>query len=165
MNPIDVQTRGRRALIPLVASMFLTFAPLACHCPSGRAHPPITSEQAIRSVLARDELIGKERNLNPHRMSLAESVRQYVEGMEAIDTSDCPDDFTRAFRRHQAAWVDLEQPLEQYGDLRGEMHDLFDIIEGPDNPGAEDFKPLVANIWSTWEEVQASLDRHGIVTD
>ena len=41
---------------------------------------------------------------------------------------------------------------DQYPNLRGEMHDLFDIIEKGKDSGA--FKTHLKAIWDTWENVE-----------
>lgn len=54
---------------------------------------------------------------------------------------------------HRQAWLDLRQIADDYPDLRGEMHDLFDIMtEGRDSVR---FEALIHVVWDTWTVVEA----------
>ena len=53
---------------------------------------------------AEDSKLGGLRNHAPETASLVESVGSYVEGLDNIDFSGCPEDFTAAFRSHRDAW-------------------------------------------------------------
>ena len=57
---------------------------------------------------------------------------------------------------HMNAWINITEVTDNYPDLRGEMHDIFDIIEnGPDSTA---FKFLLTEIWTTWEQVEQAMN-------
>jgi hypothetical protein len=119
---------------------------------------PLLAEQNpfISAIIAQDDSLGVVRNHACETIPLAQTIRDYTEALAGLDYSDCPENFTSAFASHRQAWEQLIPFAEQYPDLRGEMHDLFDQLEkGPD---AERFKPLVERIWETWREVEKAME-------
>jgi hypothetical protein len=56
------------------------------------------TKKAIVYVLEQDKLAGYE----------ASTVEEYVRNQNSISLLNCPSDFTIAYRRHQAAWQDME---------------------------------------------------------
>ena len=119
---------------------------------------PLLAEQNpfISVIIAQDDSLGIVRNHACETISLAETIKNYTDALAALDYSDCPDAFTKAFAWHRQAWVDIIPFAQNYSDLRGEMHDLFDQLEkGPD---AATIKPLVDKIWSTWREVEKAME-------
>lgn len=135
-------------LISFLASLLL----VQCGSPNSADN----DKSCIEKIIAQDEVIGKTRNHACETISLSETIHQYVKGMDSFDYSDCPTDFKEAFEKHKEAWIAMIQVTDNYPDLRGEMHDLFDELEkGAD---AELFKSLLKNIWDTWGEVEKAME-------
>ena len=115
----------------------------------------INDQSCIEHIISVDDSIGKIRNYNCEKISLSATIRIYTSGLEELDFSACPEDFTVAFNAHIQAWKDMTTLTDKYLRLRGEMHDLFDEIEAGED--AEEFKPLLDNIWSTWAEIEKAM--------
>nr|WP_294935158.1 hypothetical protein [uncultured Flavobacterium sp.] len=108
--------------------------------------------RCIDRVLVEDDAIGKLRNQECKTASMSRTILNYTDRMKAIDLKDCPENFTKAYTAHRKAWEDLVPITDNYPALRGEMHDLFRQIEtGKDSVL---FKKRVAEVWSTWAEVE-----------
>ena len=109
----------------------------------------------IETVIAADEKLGSIRNHACEKISLAQTISEYVKALDAVDFTDCPKAFTKTFGLHINAWRAMIPLAEKYPDKRGEMHDLFDELEkGAD---AETFKPLLKDIWDTWALVEEAM--------
>ena len=142
-------------------AVFFCFFFLACdnaekkQPPAAKDQLTLSQKEAIKKVIAADEAIGKVRNHACEKISLAETIQHYTDGLAAIDYSYCPEDFKKAFAKHRKAWLLLIPFVEKYPDMRGEMHDLFDQLEkGKDG---ETFKLMVNAVWDTWAEVEAAM--------
>jgi len=116
--------------------------------------------EAIRRILAEDEELGGIRNHACEDTSLSATIRQYVAAIDALDFNACPADFTTAFQKHRAAWAASVPFFAQFDDLRGEMHDLFTIIEKGDKAQKAAFDEKLKLIQSTWMEVEALARRY-----
>ena len=113
------------------------------------------AKQCMEKALAFDEEAGKKRNHACEKVSLSQTIKDYIKTLEEIDYSDCTAEFEAAFKDHMKAWESILTITDNYPDLRGELHDLFEQIgEGPDG---EAFKKLVEGIWDTWEVVEAQM--------
>lgn len=112
-------------------------------------------KDCITHVIAIDDTIGKARNHNCETISLSETIRIYISEIDKIDFSDCPSNFKQAFDSHKEAWSKMITITDKYPDLRGEMHDLFKVLEGGENK--KEFKILLDSIWSTWGEVEKAM--------
>ena len=75
--------------------------------------------------------------------------------LSQLDYNACPEAFTTAFEKHIKAWIATIPVLDKYPDLRGEMHDVFDIIEAGEHQ--DTFKALVKAIWDSWAEVEEAM--------
>ena len=106
----------------------------------------------VAYVLAQDDSLGAIRNHACETISLAETIRNYTDGLEHINYNGCPAEFKEAFKAHWEAWRQMIPLVEKYPNLRGEMHDLFDVLEEGEH--ADEFKPLLQAIWDTWGEVE-----------
>lgn len=110
----------------------------------------------IEQIMASDDSLGRIRNHACERISLSETIASYVNSLEALDYTDCPEEFAESFERHIDAWKSVARITDNYSGLRGEMHDLFkEIEEGNDG---EVFKKLVKSIWDTWSDVEQSIE-------
>lgn len=142
-------------------SIFMVFTFMACQQRSSSnqqtSNTPTVAEGkiCIKKVMEADNHLGRIRNHACEKISLSATIKDYVAGMEKIDFQDCPASFSTAFKRHQQAWSDMLVVTDHYPDLRGEMHDLFDILEKEKD--ADQFKALLKQIWDTWAEVETAM--------
>lgn len=120
--------------------------------------------EAMRRVLVRDAVLGRERNHASETMPAARAVRDYVEALRALDLTGTPPAFRRALEAHVDAWEALVPYLEQHPDRRGEMHALFEELTGEDNPTAAEFSGLVDRVATTWDEVEAAAGGAAVPT-
>lgn len=114
-----------------------------------------TSKACIARGIALDDSLGTVRNYTCERISLSETITQYVQGVEAVSFQDCPEEFTKAFQQHLEAWTQMIEVSDHYPDLRGEMQDLFDILEVSEHQ--DEFQPRLAAIWDAWKEVEGVM--------
>jgi hypothetical protein len=138
--------------------LFVTLFLIAC----GTSSPGVQQDAnvgaasaCIERVIAMDDSLGTVRNHACEQISLSETIQQYVQSLEKVDFQNCPSAFTTAFQRHLEAWTQMITVTDHYPDLRGEMHDLFDIIEQGEYQA--EFKPRLAAIWDTWSEVERAM--------
>ncbi len=122
---------------------------------SSPTHGAATARSCIQKVIDQDSILGKKRNHDCESISLSETIRLYIKGIDDIDFDNCPPAFTQAFQNHKKAWKDMIPVTDHHPDLRGEMHDLFDIIESGEQ--ADQFKPALKAIWDTWADVEAAM--------
>ena len=110
------------------------------------------SKACIDSIFKKDDALGAIRNHDSEVMSLSETINRYTAELNKLDFTNCPNAFTTAFNDHIQAWDEMRVVTDQYPDLRGEMHDLFDRIEkGKDSV---QFKLRLKAIWDTWEPIE-----------
>ena len=115
-----------------------------------------SAKECIDYVIDTDKSLGAIRNHACEKKSLSETIDDYVHSLDNLSFSNCPPIFIKAFEEHKEAWVNVTEMTDQYPDLRGEMHDIFEIIEaGPDSAA---FKYLEAEIWATWEQVELAIN-------
>ena len=112
------------------------------------------SKACIERVLQADNKLGTIRNHACEKIPLSETIRDYTKGMKALSYKGCKEVFTTAFDRHREAWDAMIPVTDHFPDLRGEMHDLFNIIEKSER--ADEFKPRLKAIWDTWAEVESA---------
>jgi len=107
-------------------------------------------------VISTDDSLGLIRNFQSEKTSLSVSIGQYVAEISTLDLSECPEEFRKAFTDHVLAWQEILAVTDRYGSLRGEMHDLFEMIEtGKDSVV---FGDKQRRIWETWAEVESAMD-------
>ena len=144
---------------------FLVFSLLSCSQPPSQNQQkaenqkPDNSLECIERVLAEDNALGVTRNHDCETISLDSTIIKYADRLGKIEFSNCPETFTLAFEKHRQAWLEMIPLAKKFPDLRGEMHDLFDIIEKSDQ--AETFKPLLKAVWDTWGEVDEAMKAAG----
>jgi len=108
-----------------------------------------------------------------------DSVADLFEHMQAIDLSDCPDDFAEAYRAHIAAWgamAQLEKDARAWGEaygisdeltstfLRASVYDFESVGEAsPERYRlAEANQQIVDDIISTYEQVEKIARSYGV---
>lgn len=113
-------------------------------------------KQCMTRVISTDDSLGLIRNFQSEKTSLSVSIGQYVAEISTLDLSECPEEFRKAFTDHVLAWQEILAVTDRYGSLRGEMHDLFEMIEtGKDSVV---FGDKQRRIWETWAEVESAMD-------
>ncbi|MDX1912902.1 MAG: DUF4932 domain-containing protein [Saprospiraceae bacterium] len=124
-------------------------------CPSRfyiRIKAPTTQELCMQNVIALDDSLGRLRNHACERISMSETIKNYVSALESIPFNGCPANFADGFKQHCAAWLALLPFTDRHPELRGEMHVLFKQLEtGHDG---EAFKAGVKKVWDTWDLVE-----------
>lgn len=110
------------------------------------------SKECITNVFKIDDSLGKVRNHECEVKTLSVSIKNYTEGLDKIDFSNCPSDFKTAFEHHSKAWKNMVHLTNKYDHLRGEMHTLFDVIEV--SKDSIIFKERLKDIWDTWALVE-----------
>ena len=133
---------------------------LVTACSSNRGKKDFTvhasAKECVNYVIANDDSLGTIRNNATKKQSLSETIDDYVYSLDNLSFSNCPPAFIEAFEEHKEAWVNISEVTDNYPDLRGEMHDIFDIIESGQDSSA--FKFLLAEIWLTWEQVELAMN-------
>ncbi len=136
----------------------LCFLLLCCHTPSTtlskHEQTEADSKACIERVLKADNKLGTIRNHACETISLSETIRNYTKGMKALSYKGCKEVFATAFEKHREAWDVMIPVTDHFPELRGEMHDLFKIMEEGEH--AEEFKSRLKVIWDTWAEVEAA---------
>ena len=112
-------------------------------------------ENCISKIIAIDDSLGKIRNDASNITSLSSTINQYVKSLKELDYNDCPDSFSMAFHNHLQAWINILEITDNYPDLRGEMHTLFNTLEKSEH--SEQFKILLNEIWSTWSIIEQEI--------
>ncbi|MEW4923675.1 hypothetical protein [Algibacter sp. 2305UL17-15] len=112
--------------------------------------------ECINFILSQDDSLGRIRNHACKSISLSNTIDQYVASINNLDFKNCPKDFFHAFENHMNAWTGMKQVTDNFPDLRGEMHDLFDTIAK--SKYKQTFDPLLKDIWDTWELVEAAVN-------
>ncbi len=135
-----------------------------CNTQSNNLDNPLPAEKfsaAIKRVLAEDEEMGARRNHACEENSLSFAIDRYLNDIDSIDWQDCPVQFTDAFKMHRDAWEKSKQLFDKFPDLRGEMHDLFDILrEKPESQEA--LLQVEKDIWGSWAEVEKAALEYGV---
>ena len=151
-----------RVLIIMLASCNLCFGQISGQVALPEENLIVPGEEVnlpesscIEKIIAADSQLGKIRNHACEKQSLSLTISEYIAALKKLDYSGCPEAFVKAFNRHQQAWLDMIPVTDKYPELRGEMHDLFDIIERASD--AETFKIRLKGIWDTWAEVEAAM--------
>ena len=132
----------------------------ACTETSVRVSPAPDYAEAIRAVIEQDHQLGTARNNASNNAPIARAVAKYVAGLDALDLHRCPADFVVALKRHRDAWHDSIEFFDQYAELRGELHDVFDAIRAKGETHRTMLAAIEADLWGTWEEVEKVMDAH-----
>ena len=116
---------------------------------------PLNSGSCIESVFNTDSILGINRNHDSETISLSEAITRYVDAFDSISFDDCPLVLKQSFSDHLEAWRNMLEVTDNYPNLRGEMHNLFDQLDaGQDSLR---FRTLLAQVWSTWSGVESHL--------
>ncbi len=115
------------------------------------------SINCVKKVFEKDSILGGIRNHASEKISLTETINNYSKSVKSLDYSDCPEAFELAFNNHIDAWLAFRKLSDKYPLLRGELHDVFSIIEkGKDSI---EFRSRLNQILETWKVVEESANR------
>ena len=111
---------------------------------------------SIARVLEADTRLGTIRNHAGETAPLHVGLEAYAQSLAELDFQGCPAEFIDAFSEHREAWLASVPFFERHSDLRGELHDVFELIRaygGEDQAALEEHEQA---IWSTWRKVEAA---------
>ena len=139
-----------------IALALLICSQPSCNIPTGKKHSSeadsTSNELCIKYIVSLDDSLSALRNHDCESVSISESIYKYTAGIGNASFEDCPEDFVRAYKRHQQAWLEMLRVTDKYTDLRGEMHQLFNSIQA--GKDSTEFKQRLQLIWSTWDEIK-----------
>lgn len=115
----------------------------------------LQKKNCVDAIIQKDKELGLIRNLACKDQSLSQTIHDYIGAVEKLNFGDCPEKFSLAFQAHLQAWKAIIPLTDEYPDLRGEMHQLFNIIGDGQNGAA--FQDKVGDIWSTWSDVEKAM--------
>jgi len=115
----------------------------------------VIQKQCMDGIMKQDDSLGTIRNHFCETASLSETIMQYTTSLKDLDFSDCPDIFKSAFQRHIEAWLLMMPVTNQHGELRGELHTLFDKIAV--SKDSTQFKIKLKRIWDTWADIEQTI--------
>ena len=108
----------------------------------------------VQKIFEKDSIFGGVRNHASEKKSLTETIENYSENLKSLDFTNCPENFESAFQRHVDAWLDFRKLSDKYPLLRGELHEVFAVIEK--SKDSIEFKSRLDKIMKTWNEVEKS---------
>lgn len=108
----------------------------------------------VERILEKDSIYGATRNHDTENGTTSEAINNYAENLKSLDFSDCPAAFKLAFDEHIEAWLDFRNVSDKHPTLRGELHDIFAIIEKSED--STEYKSRLNLIWDTWKTVEES---------
>ena len=120
-----------------------------------------TSKSLIGRIFEMDSVLAKQRDNLPRTQPLGVAVESYVLGLQALDLSDCPGQFSEPFQRHCQAWKNSIEFFAQHDKLRGEMHDVIEEIRKLDPATVAELDAHMAPIMQTWQEVEKAATKFG----
>jgi hypothetical protein len=106
----------------------------------------------FKKVFEKDSIFGNIRNHASETMPISKAITNYSVNLKSLDYSHCPEEFESAFQKHIEAWLNFREVSDKYPSLRGELHDIFSIIEkGKDST---EFRSRLKQILETWKMVK-----------
>lgn len=115
-------------------------------------------QAAMEAVISQDSKLGAARNEATRAQPIASVIENYVEALDALDLQQCPQDFAKAIRRHADAWRESISFFAQFEDLRGELHEVFEMIREQGGSARTGLEQAEAAIWSTWADVEKAME-------
>jgi hypothetical protein len=140
--------------LPLILLFGLTF-PLAAQ--------ETAKTEAIRAVFQQDADLSNTRNHASETAPIAEAVKTYLAGLDAIDYSATPEEFAAAFKKHRDAWEAGLPFLAKFEALRGEMHALLDQVRAQGGETQVELERFEKGLFDSWGEIEAAARAHGFV--
>jgi hypothetical protein len=160
--------QGASTMRRLLTSLPLLSVLLAA---AGCEGPADKTRAAVLRVLKADEALSQEMKRLPSSTTpsqFARAVGTYCDGMERIETADCPADFRVAFRQHARAWRETEAPVRQLPDgfVEGFFLGIFNaVLRGEGDGGVGrlqgELKRSLERVRVSWEEVERVAAKYG----
>lgn len=117
--------------------------------------------EAIGAVFQQDADLSNTRNHASETGPIAEAVKAYLAGLDAIDYSATPEDFATAFKKHRDAWEAGLPFLAKFDTLRGEMHALLDQVRAQGGETKAELERFEKGLFESWGEIEAVAREHG----
>ncbi len=114
-------------------------------------HLEYSSKECIDRIMEQDSILGEIRNNAPKSISLSESISDYTNNSKALNFAHCPEEFKTSYEKHIEAWQDFIKVTDQYASLRGELHEIFAMIEK--SKDSVEYKHHLNQIIASWELV------------
>ena len=135
--------------------LFFTICFTIIGCKSNTNEAQVKTKSCEEQIIEKDSVFGIIRNHAAEEKSMSVSIENYVAGLKSLDYSNCQESFYNAFYRHIEAWEAMIQVTDSYPDLRGEMHDVFKLLE--QTKDSAKFSLALNKIWSTWSDVESQI--------
>ena len=136
----------------MLKPIFLFFALLLFGCNGSNTEQE--KRNCFKQVFEKDSIFGNTRNHASEKMPLSNAITKYSKNLKSLDFSKCSEAFESAFQKHIDAWLNFKKVSDKYPLLRGELHDIFLIIEkGKDST---EFRSRLNQILETWKMVEQS---------
>ena len=117
---------------------------------------------AIARIFEIDSVLAKQRDNLPITQPLALAVESYVAGLNALDFSGCPTEFSQPFERHCEAWKNSIPFFSQHDELRGEMHQAIEKIRSLGPEAVTELDRQMKPIMETWQDVEKAAKQFGV---
>jgi hypothetical protein len=88
-------------------------------------------------------------------------IGRVVDGMQAIDTSGCPEDFQEAYRDHIKAWQKMQGVATRYGGMNGFVQGFLSLGTALGD-AIEDGNEAQHEVTTTYQNLLQSARRHGV---
>ena len=135
-------------------TLFLSIFLLGCNGVSKKGKDSYSgkkSKSCVNQIFQKDSILGDIRNHASEDILLSEAINNYSNNLKSLDYSHCPKEFESAFHKHIDAWLDFRKVSDKYPSLRGELHDIFAIIEKSED--SSEFEARLNQILNTWKIV------------
>lgn len=137
--------------------IFLSLILLGCNSSNKKDNTLLSNKEeksanCVKLVFEKDSVFGHIRNYDSEKVPLSNAINTYLNNSKSLNFSNCPKEFELAFRKHIDAWLDFTKVSDKHPTLRGELHDIFAIIEK--SKDSTEFKSRLAQIVETWKTVE-----------
>jgi len=127
---------------------------IACFGCNNTANPKQAgSASCWTRVYETDSILSIKRNEDCKRMPLAAAIGHYLDEAKKITYEDCSLSFKESFLAHLQAWEKLKPIADKYPLLRGELHEVFGLIQRTSDSAL--FNQYVNDIHETWKHVES----------
>ncbi|MBC8756378.1 hypothetical protein H2O64_17010 [Kordia sp. YSTF-M3] len=142
--------------------LLLTLLLLGCNDSNKKENSSFSNTEeksinCVKQIFEKDSIFGNIRNHASENISLSETINNYSKNLKSLDFSHCPKEFESAYQKHIDAWLDFRKVSDKYPLLRGELHDIFAIIEKSED--STEFKSRLNQILETWKIVKERSNR------
>ncbi|MGH1387195.1 hypothetical protein [Kordia sp.] len=135
--------------------LFISLILLGCNGTPKKENTSIATvnpKDCIKQIFEKDSVFGHIRNYDSEKASVTEAINNYVKNAKTLDFSNCPEGFETAFKKHVDAWLNFRKVSDKHPTLRGELHEIFAMIEKTEDSIV--FKSSLKQIFDTWTVVK-----------